>query len=230
MTLDARPAAPGADPAVIRAGEPGTEALCQVIAGAFFGLEVSRWLIPDPEDRRRIFPSYFRLHVEHALADGIAHTTAGRDAVALWLPAGEARPEPPDGYAERLAAVTGPWAGRFRAFGQTLDRHHPAGSAHHHLAILAVRPDRQGQGTGTALLLAHHAYLDTMGLPAYLEAANARSCRLYLAHGYKSQGDLIVLPGAVMYPLVRQPQPGHRAAPGHPAASAGQQPASGGAR
>jgi GNAT superfamily N-acetyltransferase len=37
---------------------------------------------------------------------------------------------------------------------------------HHHLAILAVRPDRQGQGTGTALLAAHHGTFDWHGIAA----------------------------------------------------------------
>jgi hypothetical protein len=36
-----------------------------------------------------------------------------------------------------------PWTERFLAFDEALDRHHPAGLPHHHLAILAVRPGRQ---------------------------------------------------------------------------------------
>ena len=72
-------------------------------------------------------------------------------------PAGENPPDLPDGYAAALAAVTGPYLDRFTAFDAALDQRHPAGIAHHHLAILAVRADRQGQGTGTALLDAYHA-------------------------------------------------------------------------
>ena len=53
----------------------------------FFDLPPSRWLVPDPAARRAIFPSYFRLYVEHALACGLVHTTPHHDAVALWLPA-----------------------------------------------------------------------------------------------------------------------------------------------
>ena len=119
-----------ASPAVILAGETCADVLSQVIADAFFDLAVSRWLIPDPAARRRIFPGYFKIHVERTLADGIACTTADQAAVALWLPAGEEPAGPADGYDERLATVTGPWTGRFRAFDQELDRHHPAGCAH----------------------------------------------------------------------------------------------------
>lgn len=80
-----------------------------------------------------------------------------------------------------------------------------AGIPHHHLAILAVRPDKQGQGTGTALLHAHHASLDTAGIPAYLEASDLRTRRLYLAHGYEDNGPPIHLAGGgLMYPMWRQ--------------------------
>jgi GNAT superfamily N-acetyltransferase len=130
-------------------------------------------------------------------------TTPGQDAVALWLPAGQEPAPLPDGYDERLA-VTGPWTGRFRTFDRGLDRRHPTGVANH-LAILAVRPDRQGHGLGTELLRAHHAALDRDGIPAYLEASDLRTRRLYRAHGYAACGGSLVLPGAELHPMWRQP-------------------------
>jgi GNAT superfamily N-acetyltransferase len=238
-----------AGPAVVLADETCIGVLSQVIASAFADLAVSRWLIPDPAARHEIFPGYFRLYVEHALADGLVCTTPARDAVALWLPASQEPAPPPEGYDQRLAAVTGPWIGRFRTFDQELDRRHPTGTAHHHLALLAVRPDRQGHGLGTALLRAHHAALDRDQIPAYLEASDLRTRRLYRAHGYAACGGPLVLPGAVMHPMWRQPStPGNTekertpADPGPSAhlafaldrdaapASAGQRPAPGRAR
>jgi GNAT superfamily N-acetyltransferase len=197
-------------PLIVPAGPQDLDALSGVIAAAFCDLPPSRWLIDDPAARREIFPAYFRLHAEHAMASGIVHTTPDRAAVALWIPAGEEPPAPPPGYAARLAAVTGPWADRFGAFDAALDRSHPAGTPHHHLAILAVRPDRQGQGTGTALLRAYHQVLDRAGLGAYLEAADSRTRRIYLNHGYADHGPSICLPGngPVMYPMWREPAPG----------------------
>lgn len=197
--------AAGTEATVVLADDACTAVLSQLIADAFFDLEVSRWLIPDPAARRQIYPRYFEMYVEHALADGIVLTTPDQAAVALWLPTGEEPAPPPEGYDDRLAEVTGPWVDRFRAFDQELERRHPAGFAHHYLAILAVRPDRQGQGLGTLLLRARHAALDREGIPAYLEASNMRSRRLYRAEGY---GGLLFLPGACMYPMLRQPCPG----------------------
>jgi GNAT superfamily N-acetyltransferase len=195
-------------PVVVRAGEADADVLSEVIAEAFHGLAPSRWLIQDPAARRRVFPGYFRLYVEHALASGLVHTTADRGGVALWLPAGA---PPPDGYHERLAAVTGPAASRFLVFDAVLDHHHPAGLPHEHLAILAVRPGGQGRGIGTALLRARHAALDRAGTPAYLEASSPGSRDLYLRNGYVLlSGAPFRLPGdgPPMWPMWRGPQPG----------------------
>ena len=204
----ASPARHGPPGGVVTAGPGDVDVLSQVIAEAFFGLPPSRWLIPDPAARRQVFPSYFRIYVEHALTTGIVHTTTGRTAAALWLPTGATPAGPAPGYDERLAAVTGQWHGRFTAFDAALGRHHPASAAHWHLAILAVRPDQQGQGTGTLLLHAHHTALDHDRTPAYLEAATQRTRRLYTRHGYTGHGPPIRLPdgGPPMWPTWRPPQ------------------------
>jgi GNAT superfamily N-acetyltransferase len=195
---------------VVPADAADLDTLSQVIADAFYDLPPSRWLIADPDARRQIFPGYFRLYVDHAMASGTVHTTPDRSAVALWLRVGEHPEDQPDGYGARLSAATSPWTGRFVAFDAALDRHHPAGVPHHHLAILAVRPDRQGQGTGTALLRAYHQMLDRDArAPAYLEAADLRTRQIYLRHGYTDHGPPIQLPddGPQMYPMMREGRP-----------------------
>jgi GNAT superfamily N-acetyltransferase len=192
-------------PAVVPATWADAAALSQVIADAFHDLAPSRWLIPDEAARRRIFPGYFRIFVEHSLATGTVYTTPGRTAVALWLPVGQDGPQPPASYDARLAEETGRWVDRFLIFDAELDRHHPAGTAHHHLALMAVHPDHQRQGVGTALLHAHHTTLDETGIPAYLEASGTRSRAWYLRHGYTDYGPgPIELPEETrMYPMMR---------------------------
>jgi GNAT superfamily N-acetyltransferase len=200
----------GPDSAVVSAGPGDIDVLSEVIAEAFLTLPPSRWLIDDPAARRQILPSYFGIYVEHALTTGIVHTTPDRTAAALWLPTGPTPAGPPPGYDQRLAAVTGRHCSRFVAFDATLDRHHPAGTAHHHLAILAVHPRCQGRGTGSMLLHAHHAVLDHDGTPAYLEAATVRTRRLYQRHGYRPRpSGPIRLPdgGPALWPMWRPPRP-----------------------
>lgn len=185
------------------------EILAQVIADAFSPLAVSQWLVPDPAARSAIFPGYFRIYVDYALGGGLVLTTPARDAAALWIPVGaDERGEPPEGYHGRLAAVAGPHLARFQALDEAFDRHHPSGVPHEHLAILAVRPDRQRLGIGTALLNARHAVLDEQRVPAYLEASDAAKRDIYLAHGYTDLGEPIQLPdGPPMFPMWR---PAHR--------------------
>jgi GNAT superfamily N-acetyltransferase len=219
MTAHPRPGA--AARGIIPASDADIEVLSQVIADAFFPLAPCQWLIPDRAARRDNFPGYFRMYVEHAMADGLVHTTPDRDAAALWIPLGPQLPSPPDGYDEHLAEITGPWVERFAVFDAELDAHHLTGAEHHHLAIIAVRPDRQGQGTGTALLNAHHTVLDEQGTAAYLEASDERTRGIYLRHGYMDCGTPIELParsfvhgddggpgqpadGPRMYPMVRR--------------------------
>jgi GNAT superfamily N-acetyltransferase len=201
----------------MRAEQADATVLSQVIADAFLDLPPSWWLIEDQATRRRVFPYYFRIFVDAALADGIVHTTPDRTAVAIWHPAGAPVPPPADAasatdelddYLARLTAVTDPWTDRFLAFDRAIESRHPDEPAHHHLAFLAVRPDRQGLGFGTALLLAHHQFLDGPArLPAYLEASELRSRQLYLRHGYVDLGPPNHLPdvGPPMYPMWRDP-------------------------
>ena len=201
------PARPVPHPGVITADPADADTLSYLIAQAFRHLPPSRWLIGDPAARRAVLPSYFRIYVEHALATGIVHTTPDRIAAGLWLPVSVSGPDPAVGYDARLAAATGRWHSQFAAFDAALDRHHPAGTAHHHLALLAVHPDQQGQGTGSLLLAAHHAALDQDGIPAYLEAATTRTRRLYARHGYVlGSSALIRLPGdgPLMWPMWRE--------------------------
>jgi GNAT superfamily N-acetyltransferase len=102
--------------------------------------------------------------------------------------------------------LTGQHLTRFEALDQTLDQHHPVGTAHEHLAILAVRPARQHLGIGTALMTARHAILDRGGTPAYLEASDLAKAAIYRTHGYADLATPIQLPGGpAMHPMWRQP-------------------------
>lgn len=187
--------------------QPGDlDALSLVIAEAFDDLPPSRWLIGDETARREVFPHYFRIHLEHALACGVVWTTTDRVAAALWIPLGLGKPALPDGYCERLAVATSLWTSRFGAFDTALEARHPAGTAHHYLALLGVRPGRQGEGIGSALLREHHRRLDQAGIPGYLEASSERNRQLYLRHGYRDTGLPVDLPGGPsLFPMWREP-------------------------
>lgn len=177
-----------------------------LIATAFDPLDAARWQIGDDNLRRALFPGMFMGYVEHALAEGSVEITADLSAAALWLvETGQEKPAPlpPAGH---LATALGAWAENVHAFDLALHAVEPNGTPFEKLAILAVRPGRQGQGLGSALLAYHLAGLDRRLVPAYLEASNKGSRELYQRFGFEDLGGPIKLPGGVsMYPMWREP-------------------------
>jgi ribosomal protein S18 acetylase RimI-like enzyme len=186
---------------------PATDArsIAALIATAFHPLEVARWLIADNAERVGVFPSYFQIFVDHALTYGLIETAPALSAVALWLPS---TAPPPAEYDERLADACGPHLARFQQLDATFAAHYPV-APHEHLAMLAVHPDRQNTGLGTALLAHRHRQLDWDGTPAYLEASSAGARALYKRHGYRVvSGGAVPLPhgGPPLWPMRRPPQ------------------------
>lgn len=188
-----------------RAGPADCEALSLVVAEAFHDLPPARWLVPDPDERARIFPHYFRLLIEHAVGHGEVHTVSGAAAVGVWFDVTSGLPPVPPGYDRRLAEVCGPWVDRFRVFDRILEHLHPR-RPHHYLALLATRPGHQRTGLGTALLEHHHRHLDRYAIPAYLEASSPRSRDLYLRLGYELLPAARLPDGPRLWPMWRRPQ------------------------
>jgi predicted N-acetyltransferase YhbS len=79
--------------------------------------------------------------------------------------------------------------------------------AHHYLAFLAVRPERQNHGIGSALLDRHHRRLDAAGIPAYLESNDPRNRDLYLRHGYAVRSVIQLPDGPPLWLMWRAPMP-----------------------
>jgi GNAT superfamily N-acetyltransferase len=213
-------------------------AITGVLATAFADSDVGRWLDPDPDTRLPHALGYFGTTVNQAMATGTVRVADERGqvlAAAVWFPhpMASVRSDGPTGLSEGGAVSTaggtagdgapangaagdgaaGDGAGvavfeRLRLLRRLMDERHPYGPAHHHLAYLGVRPDRQRQGIGSYLLIGHHAYLHVAGIPAYLEANDPRNRQLYLRHGYTDVGAPIVLPNGIpIWPMWRPPAP-----------------------
>ncbi|WP_213450370.1 GNAT family N-acetyltransferase [Rhizomonospora bruguierae] len=188
---------------------PDTTDITGLLAEAMGEGPVARWLMPDARVRRESAPAYFEIFAEHAVRYGEVYTSvaaAGGElsGVALWFPMTAPVP-PPQDYDARLKDAAGAAFDRARELDAALETHHPM-VAHHYLAFLAVHPDRQCHGIGSALLNRHHDRLDAAGLPAYLEANDPRNRELYLRHGYRDRG-VIRLPdgGPEIWPMWREP-------------------------
>jgi hypothetical protein len=139
---------PGAGHVVVRADWADRDVLSQLVADAFKNLAPSRWLITDPDARDRVFPGFFRICLEHALADGLVHTTPGRTATA-------------------------PWTSRFEALRPGAGRPPPGRDRPPAPGDPGGPPGLPGPRPGTALLDARHHDLDRDGVPAYLVRVRA---------------------------------------------------------
>ncbi|WP_203861521.1 GNAT family N-acetyltransferase [Plantactinospora mayteni] len=195
-------------PPVVKADYHDKDAVAALIADAFQPLGPVAWLVPDPGQRRPILTANFRILVEHAFFFGVVHILKDRSAVAVWFDRTRPVPPPVD-YTRRLAAACEPYTDRFDLLDKLFDIHHPT-EPHHHLAFLAVTPDRQCTGRGTALLRHHHETLDRDDVPAYVEASSTGSRDLYARQGYHQRERFRLPDGSTFYPMWRPAGEHHR--------------------
>jgi len=185
-----------------------TDEITGLVAAAMWDGPVARWLEADPAVRRSESPRYFEIFVEHAVRYGEVYATADADSgdlagVALWFPFTSLIP-PPAEYEQRLKEAAGPAFDRACALDAAIEQSHPV-EPHHYLAFLAVRPQSQNRGIGSALLDRHHARIDRAGIPAYLEANDPRNRDLYLRHGYRVRSVIDLPDGPPLWTMWRSP-------------------------
>jgi GNAT superfamily N-acetyltransferase len=185
-----------------------TTEIATVLAAAMGDQPVARWIMPDAYTRNKLAPGYFEIYAEHAIKYGEVYATVDPDdgelsGVALWFPFTSLIPSPSD-YDVRLKQATGSAYDRACELDAALEASHPM-DAHHYLAFLAVRPDRQNHGIGSALLNRHHARLDAAGIPSYLESNEPRNRDLYLRHGYVVRSEIRLPDGPPVWPMWRAP-------------------------
>ncbi|MFI1679691.1 GNAT family N-acetyltransferase [Streptomyces sp. NPDC020607] len=210
--------------AIRRAGADDREDVIRLLDAALVHDPVSSWVFPDEEHRLRTHRALLGAFLDIALDEGYVDVTEDGAAVALWwsVPVG---PHDADGDGEGAnGAGVGSEAGvedgpallrravdpdneRVEVIGRLTEAIHPTDRAHEYLHLIAVHPDRQGEGLGTALVTAVLDRCDRDGLHAYLEASNARSRDLYARLGFAFMGTTLDLPdGPPMWPMWREPR------------------------
>ncbi|AJE82423.1 acetyltransferase [Streptomyces albus] len=195
--------------AIRRAREADRAAVTRLLDEAFQNDPVSSWVFPGQEARLAKHPLLMGAFLQVALSEGYVDLTEDGSAAALWLsvPAGAHESEE-DGPALMRQAVD-PENERVELVGRHTEAVHPSDRAHEYLMLIAVAPDRQGEGLGTALIQHVFERCDREGLPAYLEASSARSRGLYERLGFAFLGRTVDLPeGPHMWPMWREPRGG----------------------
>jgi GNAT superfamily N-acetyltransferase len=182
----------GSEPTPVRLATPDEiPELAGVLARAFAHDPFYSYLAGDaPERNQRMKDGWTGI-----LTFGSAHlvhtyTTDDRAGVAIWLPPGYRGPSVLDSLRQMpaLARLAG-WR-RLRTVGDAVAaleerRHHHVPQPHFYLSALGVEPERQGTGTGTALMKPVLERADGDGMPAYLETATARNVLLYERLGFE---------------------------------------------
>jgi ribosomal protein S18 acetylase RimI-like enzyme len=190
-----------------RAGEADRELIVHLLDEAFADDPVSAWVFPDEEYRRRVHHRLMAAFTDVVLEEGWIDLAEDGTACALWLSVPEGEHEDEEGPAELRRAVD-PANERVERIGRLTAGIHPTDRAHAYLWMIGVAPDRQGAGLGTALVEHVLERCDRDGVPAYLEASNARSRALYERLGFAVLPDRVLdLPdGPRMWPMWREPR------------------------
>ncbi len=186
----------------IRVAQPADlEALLDTLVLAFSADPPARYSWPTAQ---AFIPAWRRLVTAlggRALEHGTAHLTQDGQGVGLWLPPGVE----PDGDALGALledAISPEKQPEVAAVLEEMSQFHPQGP-HWYLAVLGVDPCRQGQGVGSILMKHALQLCDAEGLPAYLEASNAKNVPFYERHGFEVLG--AIKPGEfpTLYPMLR---------------------------
>ena len=183
--------------------------LDRVLADAFFDDPVSDWLLPNTGRRNRALQrSMGHVMRKTYLPYGGVWTTEEVDAVALWGKPADPKPaalQQLRGLPTFVATYRRQLPAAIRA-SRAFEKRRPS-QPHWFLDLLAVRPHRQGQGVGSALVAAALAETDRLGVPAFLETSNARTVPLYERLGFVVSEQFDVGPVHV-WTMLRQPTSG----------------------
>ena len=145
-----------------------------------------RWSFGEDGFRERI-----RRHFAHYDGENVRHgwvrVAADGAAIAVWIPPGSREeheaigPAPPGGEVE----ILGDHAERFAAFWGWVGEHEPAEPLLY-LSHIAIVPERQREGLGTALMRDGLAQADRDSVPTWLETSVAANSAYYERFGFRT--------------------------------------------
>jgi GNAT superfamily N-acetyltransferase len=177
---------------VVQALRRGQErAAADAIAAGHANYPSFRHFFPNDELRAKILPTFFRATVRDAVPFGSvlsAWTSDRVDAVAVWLPPGRF-PWTPMRKLRATAAFLRIMAAAPRAFmpfarfGAGVEAAH-RDAPHWYLVVMSVRPERQGQGLGKALVKPILERADYDGVACRLETADPNNIPFYQRLGF----------------------------------------------
>jgi ribosomal protein S18 acetylase RimI-like enzyme len=200
----------GTSSAVRPATSEDVDGMATALALAFADDPLMQWLFgADPPRPTRYTETFFRHEGRRHLKHPTVYTADGHPGAAYWDPPGHWKtsmlgmlplaPTMVRGIGPRLVKA-------LRGLAR-LEKAHAQHPDHYYLAVLGTRPDRQGEGIGSALMAPVLATCDGEGLGAYLESSKEANIPFYRRHGFEVVGEVAFPGGPSVWPMWRDPRP-----------------------
>jgi ribosomal protein S18 acetylase RimI-like enzyme len=196
---------------VIKLGSAHRQAASLTLALAFSHDPAMTWIFPDPVVRANRLPMLMEWMFTDHLRYGMVLGTPGCEAVTLWRPPGSIHDHPSltPSAIFRYLGIFGFAVLRAERIDRHIGRHLPEGERQFYLRMAGVRPDKQGQGLGGAVIRAGLALSDAAARPTVLETATIDNVGLYRALGFQVIQDWTVGRESLRFwTMVREPQCG----------------------
>jgi GNAT superfamily N-acetyltransferase len=199
----------GTTPEVRPATDDDLDGMAEALSLAFHDDPVMRWLFGDQPPRpMRYTRGFFTVEGRRHLGHRTVYTADGHPGAAYWDPPGHWKTSPLD--IARLTPLMVRGIGRrtvkaLQGLGR-MEAAHAEHPEHYYLAVLGTRPDRQGEGVGTALMAPVLATCDAEGIGAYLESSKDTNIPFYARHGFEVVGEVTFPSGPTIWPMWRDPR------------------------
>jgi ribosomal protein S18 acetylase RimI-like enzyme len=195
-------------PSARRGTTADLDAAAATLAAAFAGYVWSDWTIATADQEARLREG-FALMLRHVVVPhGELWVTDDLASAAVWFPPGR-REEISAAFAaidERLTDLAGDRAAAAERADRATAAAHPP-EPHWYLASMGTRPERQGEGLGTAALAPVLERLDRRGELAYAETSTRDNVAFYERRGFEVLRELELGEGAPpVWTLLRRPR------------------------
>jgi len=199
-------------PGMRRASGSDVDHIARLFAAAFMRDPVFDWMVKTGEGRLSALAGFFRWVLKsRTVPTGETWIRPDGLAAAAWIPPGVA--DSPAFFLDQLRLtplllnLTGVQRlSRGLALAGAMEDH--PSEPHYYLAFVAVAPNRQRHGLGSALLEESLVRVDRAGAPAYLENSNPRNLKLYEGLGFRVVKEVRARPEAP--PLFAMWRPGRQ--------------------
>lgn len=167
-------------------------AAADAVAAGFDDNEIWVWMVPADRLRRRGLRTYYRRTLREIFVPlGASWVSADAMGAAAWVPPQRWRFSKREQRAELRAML--PWMvgglGRGQRIERLMHRHHPS-EPHWYLHTLAIHPEKQRRGYGSALIEPGLNRADEEELPCYLETQRESNIPFYARFGFELTGKI----------------------------------------